>query len=94
MLLKRYTKNRSQCKITFVLPPHIQAKSAYVVAEFHNWDMLSLPMIKDEDGKLTVTVTLEAGREYQFRYLVDGSEWHNDDQADNSRLLREKWLPA
>ena len=25
---------------------------------------------------------LEAGREYEFRYLVDGTVWHNDWYAD------------
>jgi len=25
---------------------------------------------------------LSAGREYQFRYLVDGQDWYNDWQAD------------
>jgi hypothetical protein len=27
-------------------------------------------------------LTLDAGREYQFRYLVDGKKWENDWKAD------------
>jgi hypothetical protein len=26
---------------------------------------------------------LEAGKEYQFRYLIDGTVWKNDPQADS-----------
>jgi hypothetical protein len=28
------------------------------------------------------TLELEAGREYQYRYLLNGNEWHNDWHAD------------
>ncbi len=35
---------------------------------------------KDRNWK--ITVDLEPGREYQFRYLVDGQRWFNDPQAD------------
>ena len=33
-------------------------------------------------SRYRVQVELEPGREYQFRYLVDGREWYNDPQAD------------
>ena len=28
------------------------------------------------------TIELEAGHDYQFRYLIDGTRWVNDTQAD------------
>ena len=34
------------------------------------------------DGRFSVTVTLEAGRHYRFKYLLDGSRWENDWAAD------------
>ena len=33
-----------------------------------------------------MTLALEAGRPYRFRYLVDGEQWLNDETADG-------WLP-
>ncbi|MDX1655300.1 MAG: isoamylase early set domain-containing protein, partial [Candidatus Competibacteraceae bacterium] len=39
------------------------------------------------DGSFTVTVNLESGKEYQFRYLLDGERWENDWEAD-------KYVPA
>ena len=39
-------------------------------------------MKKFKNGSFSVAVDLEVGREYQFRYLVDGSTWKNDPEAD------------
>ena len=44
-------------------------------------------MRKQKDGSFAVTLTLETGREYQFRYLLDGKRWENDWDAD-------KYVPA
>ena len=33
-------------------------------------------------GEFKVTVDLEVGREYQYRYLLDDRRWTNDDDAD------------
>jgi hypothetical protein len=39
-------------------------------------------MKRQKDGRFSVLLELEKDRAYQFRYLVDGQEWHNDWQAD------------
>jgi len=36
-----------------------------------------------KDGSFTLTLDLETGREYQFRYLLDGTNWINDEAADS-----------
>ena len=33
-------------------------------------------------GGFSATLELEQGKEYQFRYLIDGESWLNDDEAD------------
>lgn len=35
-----------------------------------------------KDGSFSLTINLEKGREYQYRYLLDGYIWENDDCAD------------
>jgi hypothetical protein len=35
-----------------------------------------------KDGSFSLSMDLETGRSYQFRYLLDGSIWINDDAAD------------
>jgi hypothetical protein len=34
------------------------------------------------NGNWRITLVLPKGREYQFRYLVNGRDWHNDWHAD------------
>ncbi len=82
MLKKRYISNDEVCKVTFVLPPEIEAKTAAIVGDFNNWDKGATPMSQLKDGTWKVDVKLEAGKEYQYRYLVNGLEWHNDWNAD------------
>jgi hypothetical protein len=40
------------------------------------------PAAKQENGDFAVTLDLHAGREYRFRYLIDGKRWENDWRAD------------
>ena len=82
---KRYLKSKSVCKVTFELPKDVtsSAKRVSVVGEFNQWNMESTPMKKRKDGSFSVTLDLLKDREYQYRYLIDGTQWQNDFNADN-----------
>jgi 1,4-alpha-glucan branching enzyme len=82
MLKKRYLKSRATCKVTFTLPAAVKAETVHLVGDFNNWDEQAMPMKPLKDGRFSVELDLEIGKEFQFRYLVDGSEWHNDWEAD------------
>jgi 1,4-alpha-glucan branching enzyme len=82
VLDKKYFKTKDTCKVTFSLPPEVGAKKVHLVGDFNNWDESSTPLKKQKDGSFAVTLELEKGREYQFRYLVNQTDWHNDWQAD------------
>jgi len=82
MLKKKYLKSKPVCKVTFYTPDAIKAENVHLVGDFNNWDDNATPMEALRDGRFKVTLDLEAGREYQFRYLVDRAEWHNDWEAD------------
>ena len=82
MLKKQWLKTRPVCKVTFTLPEGTAARTAHLVGDFNNWDEKAEPMKKLKDGTFKTTVELEPSREYQYRYLVNGSEWINDDKAD------------
>ena len=81
---KQYLKKQPLCKVTFRIPEEIgkSAETAHVVGEFNNWDFFSTPMKKLKKGAFTASVNLEKGRTYQFRYLLDNSNWQNDGDAD------------
>ncbi len=81
---KQYLKNKSVCKVVFNVPREAGngARQMHVVGEFNQWNKGSTPMKTLKSGGLTATVSLDADKEYQFRYLGDGTNWINDDQAD------------
>lgn len=83
MLKKRFLKS-GVVKVEFTLPDAIaaEAESAFLVGDFNDWDEQATPMTKYKNGKFKVTLSLETNRDYQFRYLVDGNQWHNDWEAD------------
>lgn len=81
---KQFLKSKPVCKATFKIESTAAngAKEAVVVGDFNNWDSTATPMKASKGGDFSVTVELEAGKEYQFRYLLDGSVWTNDTEAD------------
>ncbi len=81
---KQYIKGKDLCKVTFTLLKEAvkSAKRVYIVGEFNDWNIYATPMKKQKNGAFTVTLNLEKGREYQFRYLIDEMVWENDWHAD------------
>jgi 1,4-alpha-glucan branching enzyme len=80
MFKKRFLKTK--CKVTFELPKGIEgAENVYLVGDFNNWDEHATKMEK-KGKRFTITLDLEPNREYQYRYLVNGKDWHNDWEAD------------
>jgi 1,4-alpha-glucan branching enzyme len=82
MLTKRYLSNDTICKVTFYLPESAEVRTAYVVGDFNQWDKSATPMEQLKDGRWKAELKLDAGKEYQFRYFINGSQWLNDDEAD------------
>lgn len=71
-------------KVKFVLAADIvaNASNGLLLGEFNNWDLENgFSLKKAKDGSLTATVELEAGRSYQYRYLLEGGRWENDQNA-------------
>jgi 1,4-alpha-glucan branching enzyme len=81
MLAKQNGKGKT-VRVTFSLPPSVQGETAYLVGDFNHWDESANPMEQDGNGGFVLRLDLEKGREYQFRYLINNNEWHNDWQAD------------
>ena len=78
---KSYSKNQRTCRVTFELPAVVEAPAAAVFGDFNGWAD-AVPLTRRKDGRLSVTVSLEAGRAYRYRFLLDGERWENDWEAD------------
>lgn len=82
MLKKSYTNTKNFCRVAFKVAPEANAETAVLCGDFNDWDTEAAPMRKLKDGGFSTTVSLEANKEYRFRYLLDGERWENDDAAD------------
>ena len=87
MLKKQYVKSRKVGKVTFELPKAelpeaTEVESVCLVGDFNDWDPAATPMNLVGKGAYRAILELEPGREYQFRYLVNGEHWCNDWHAD------------
>ncbi len=83
-LSKQFMKSRPVVRVTFRLPREAaqEASAVSVVGDFNGWEAGASPMKRLRDGSFSATVELEIGREYRFRYLIDGGRWENDWLAD------------
>lgn len=77
MLKKKYIKTKDEYEVTFELPT--EAAEVTLVCEANNWEPVAM---KKGKGKFTAKLRLPANGSYQYRYLVDNSEWVNDEAAD------------
>jgi 1,4-alpha-glucan branching enzyme len=69
--------------ITFELDPGVAADTVAVAGDFNGWSIDATPMERRPDGGFEATVVLELGREYRFRYVLDGERWVNAWDADD-----------
>jgi 1,4-alpha-glucan branching enzyme len=86
MLKKQYIKSRDVYKVTFRLAKHEQPEyevtSANLVADFNDWSYTETPMKQLQNGDFKVTVELHPGAKHEFRYLLNGTKWYNEWEAD------------
>ncbi|MEM6736932.1 MAG: isoamylase early set domain-containing protein [Bacteroidota bacterium] len=84
MISKKYLKSKPVAKVTFSLDKK-EAQGAdeiNLAGDFNDWSTTETPLKKNKNGKFSVTIDLEQGKSYQFRYFIDGEIWENDPAAD------------
>jgi 1,4-alpha-glucan branching enzyme len=82
---KAYAKTKRVCRVTFEVQPEETVETVALCGEFNDWSPATHPMKRRKDGRFSVTLSLTAGQQYRFRYLVDGERWMNDPAADAYR---------
>lgn len=81
---KQFLKTKPVCKVSFKLTKEQvnNAGKVNIVGDFNHWNETSDELKPLKDGSFSHTIELESGRDYQFRYLLDGTSWINDEEAD------------
>lgn len=79
MLKKKFFKSNEECEVTFEFETHT-AQEVVLVGEFNGWEPVAMKQAKN--GPFLAKVRLPKDGRYQFRYLVNGQNWNNDEAAD------------
>jgi 1,4-alpha-glucan branching enzyme len=79
---RTYSQTGRACRVTFEMQPEESVQVAALCGEFNQWDPTKHPMKRRKDGCFSITLSLPAGQQFRFRYLLDGMYWTNDTAAD------------
>ena len=82
MLYKRLAETPQIMIVRFEIPGTIWAEQVHLVGDFNDWDQTSLPFRRNRKGHWEIELRLEMDQSYRFRYLLDGTEWTDELQAD------------
>ena len=85
MSIKKTVLKKNKCKVSFKISADVakQFTKASLVGDFNNWDESADEMKKlKKDGSFSLQKTFESGKEYQFKYLLDGQNWLNEPEND------------
>jgi 1,4-alpha-glucan branching enzyme len=70
-------------RVTFDIPACLWAGAVHLVGDFNDWRHDTLPLVRSNlHSAWKLTLELERGKQYQYRYLLDGERWCNDCNAD------------
>jgi 1,4-alpha-glucan branching enzyme len=81
MINREPTKRGDLVKVTFSLAGRNGSARVALVGDFNGW-RVGANMFKRRDDLDVATVTLSAGRRYEFRYVDEDGHWFNDGEAD------------
>ncbi|GCD76566.1 hypothetical protein JCM31826_00480 [Thermaurantimonas aggregans] len=81
---KQYFKTKEVCKVSFSIDASEAkgAETASLVGDFNGWNPSAHPMKKLKAGGFSLQIELPKDATYQFRYVLNGSEYINDNEAD------------
>lgn len=85
-LKKQYLKSKPVCKVTFTVEAEAATDAGKIelLGDFNEWNTEDAILLKKfKNGSFKVTIDLPIGKDYQFKYLVDGTKWENDWAADS-----------
>lgn len=83
MMTKKKPGKNGTTRVSFTLPRSLQAEAVHVCGDFNDWSTDQHPLNQLKSGAFVVTLPLESGRAYRYRYLLDGTRWENDWEADD-----------
>jgi 1,4-alpha-glucan branching enzyme len=81
---RKYSGDHSRSRVTFWLPKEAapNASSVAVAGSFSDWSVDHDPLKKFDSGDFLRELELDAGKEYDFRFIFYRALWENAGNAD------------
>lgn len=81
---KQFLKSKDLYKVTWSLDKKTVdgADSVNLSGDFNGWSLEADALTKMKNGSFKITLELDPNKDYEFRYLLDGQTWLNDQDAD------------
>jgi 1,4-alpha-glucan branching enzyme len=80
--MQKQAGSPGKVRVTFSLPVGMQAETVHLVGDFNDWNPHATPLRLQHDT-WSVSLELDAGKSYHYRFLLNGSRWINDWDADD-----------
>ncbi|MDX5418772.1 MAG: isoamylase early set domain-containing protein [Hymenobacteraceae bacterium] len=80
MIQKTYLKTKDQCKVKFTISLE-NAERVEIMGLNDDWSTPAV-MSRKKSGIFECVQTLPKNSQHEFKYLVNGTEWRNDPDAD------------
>jgi len=81
---KSKKRKNSKVWVTFAMPAIDGCSCLYLVGRFNVWNESVYRMQHTEDGTWSLTLELESGREFQYRFRNSDGTWLNDPSAPHA----------
>ena len=83
--IKKSTKRKdSKVRVTFTMPAIDGCSCLYLVGRFNEWNESVYRLQRADDGTWSLTLELESGREFQYRFRTNDGTWLNDPSAPHA----------
>jgi len=83
--IQKSTKRKdSKVRVTFTMPAIDGCSCLYLVGKFDEWNESVYRLQHAENGTWSLTLELESGREFQYRFRTNDGRWLNDPSAPHA----------
>lgn len=81
MITKKNRRVNDTFEVTFECEPP-GATEVALVCDANQWEPLPMQRARRGKGPFRARLAIPAGAQAQFRYLINGTDWINDESAD------------
>lgn len=86
--------NGRKVRVTFTMPAMDRCNCLYLVGDFHGWNESVYQMQRASDGTWSITLELELGQRFRYRFRTCDGEWLDDPSGSESFVSESSLIPT